>query len=706
MKLQSLCSILLLVSSAVAAGCAVTPAVNPGPDKEGEGGSGGNDGEPEKSCKETGACVPPTDAPEGILAVRDALESSCAACHSGRGGVARGDFGNIFDVPDMVRRGIVVPGDPEKSRLWIRIQNEEMPPAIATDPRDPLRQISPLDDRQKETIRAWIAAGAAPLRGDERASIANNTFLSALRADLRKVNPAERINTRYISLHTYYNNSDIPQAELDAAVNAVGKLLNHLSPFQRRVVPPQQVFSGTGEVVALRINLRDYDLDANDWARLENATEVIDREAFPCEVPLINADQFIALASTDQHQRTTGDVESLYSNIVLRRFLTQAGVLKEGQLVFEPAPSANGVRAVEFLTSNVTMLDIAGALGIDLVANLREPRKEVTVRACIQDSGVSAAIRCIQRDAVPDGDRGFWWSMDFLNQAGDDENANPFVFPIGPRNGDLVPELAAENQFTIAGGEALWNWPNFMVGYVLYNGQYQLLSSAPQDAVVHPQNVEESFAVENAISCFDCHSNHMLRMQDDMRPFLENNRQLSAAERGFVEELFPEQKFLDGRYQVDTDNYVNELTKVYLKQGESGELPDGIFKLMRSFERDLNMNYVAAELFSTPDEIAAQVIDNEKLQQVAPTLTDAERGFISRQNFVSSFKFLRANIGPNDSILNFCVQQDAEFAGEGDGDSSAGSAGSAGDDDDDDDGVSGAAGSGGEGGAAGAGVAP
>jgi hypothetical protein len=694
---------MLLVSSAVAAGCSNTPPVDVDPGRA--GGRGSKKGE-EGGCAETSACVPPTDTPESILAVRDALESACAPCHSGRGGIVRGGFGNIFDVPDMERRGIVMKGEPDKSRLWLRIQNGEMPPANATDPRDPQHRITSLDDRQKEAIRAWIAAGAAPLRSDDRAAIANSTFLSALRADLRRVNPAERIDTRYISLHTYYNDPDVPQAELDAAVNAVGKLLNHLSPFQGRVAPPQQVFGATGEVVALRINLRDYDLDADDWARLEAATEVIDRAAFPCEVPLINADQFIALASTDQHQRTTGEVESLYSNIVLRRFLTQAGVLDEGQLVFEPALSANGARAVEFLTSNVTMLDVAGALGINLVANLREPRKEVTVRACIERSGVSAAIRCIQRDAVPDGDRGFWWSMDFLNQAGDDENANPFVFPVGPRNGGLVPELAAENQFTIAGGEAFWNWPNFMVGYVLYNGEYKLLSAAPQDAVTHPANGEDARAVENAISCFDCHTNHVLKIADEMRPFLANNRQLSAAERGFVEELFPEQDFLDWRYQVDIDHFTNALTDVYLKQGETGELPDGIFKLMRSFERDLNMNNVAAELFSTPDEIAEQVVDSEKLQQVAPNLTDAKRGFISRQNFVQSFKLLRDNVGPNDSILNFCVQQDVEFAGEGDGGSSGGSAGSAGGADDDDDDASGAAGSGEENGAGGSGVVP
>src|SRR5687767_15103807 len=164
MNLRSLYSVILSLSAAVAVGCSSTPPVDPGGDEPGG-----------KKVKDKGGCPdctpPPPDAPESILAVRDALSTACAPCHSGRGGVARGDFGNIFDVPDMERRGLIVPGDPEKSRLWTRIDDDEMPPSGATDPSDPLRKIGALSDQQKETIRAWIANGAAPLRGDDRTPI-------------------------------------------------------------------------------------------------------------------------------------------------------------------------------------------------------------------------------------------------------------------------------------------------------------------------------------------------------------------------------------------------------------------------------------------------------------------------------------------------------------------------------------------------------
>jgi Planctomycete cytochrome C len=674
MKIRSLCYFALL-ASVVAGGCSKTPPIKKITVPSGDGGSTPPDG----GCPD--CTPPPSDSPESIVAVRSVLAESCAPCHSGRGGVARGEFGNIFDVPDMIRRGLIVPNKPEESRLWKRIDGGEMPPADARDPHSPARTIAQLDDKQKDLVRTWIANGAPPLRGDERAPIASSTYLNALRADLRTVNPAEVPNTRYIGLHTYYNNPAIPQGELDAAVNAVGKLLNHLAPFRNQVTAPQSVFSKEGEIVALRINLRDYDLDADDWARIENATEVIDRVAFPCDVPLINADQFLAIASTDQHRRTDGTVESIYSNIVTRKLLEKQGVLAPGQLVFEPQ------KGVAFLTSEVTMLDIAGALDVDLVRNLENPNNEVTVRACVQDSGVSDAIRCIQRDAVPDNGRGFWWSMDFVNKDGAIDLANPFLTPIGPRNGDLVPSLSGEKQFEIDGGEAFWNWPNLMVGYALYNDNFQLISSAPQAAVSHPDNVEEAGAVENAISCFDCHSSHIMPMKDQMRLFAADNRALSAAERGFIEELFPDQNLLDGIYQIDSASFNQALSQTYLRKGSSNATPDGIFTLMLAFQGDLTMETVSAELFSEPDNVAAQVKRSEFLQKLAPTLTNPDIGFISRQDFVAGFKEFRRNIGSDDTLLNFCVQAEDQEAGEdgaggaddqGEGDGSGGSVGDAG----------------------------
>ncbi len=654
MNTRSLSYLILTLAAAGAAGCSQTNPI----ERPGGGGAGVDDDDDDKCAG--GACipVPPPDTPESIVAVREALTTSCAPCHSGRAGIAREGFGTIFDVADMVNNGLLVPGDPDGSRLWQRIERDEMPGDQAVDPLDPTRRIDKVSDKNKAIIRAWIANGAPSLRAENRPPIASSTYLSALRDDLRDVNPAEVINTRYISLHTYYNSPDIPQGELDAAVNAVSKLLNHLSPRQRAVVPPQQVIEPGGNTIALRVNLKDYDLSAADWARIENAAEVIDRST-PCDVPMINADQFLAIASTDQHERTDGTLESVYSNIVVAKLLVDAGLLEEGVDVFEAVPGVGGGRGAAFLTSRFTMLDLATALKIDLPANIKNPNRDVTVRACTQKSGVSEAIRCIERDAIGDRDRGFWWSMDFLDKAGLDELADPFVTPIGPANGGLAASFEGEKQFTIAGGEAFWNWPNQMVGYALYNGGLNLLSVAPQDAVTHPANTENARAVENAVSCFDCHSSHILPMQDLMRPVAELNRELSATERGFIEELFPGQEFLDGRYKIDTDNFVDELRKVYVKQGASGQLPDSIFSLNKVYEYDLTMAGVAAALFSNPEEIAEQVRRNDNLQRLGPALALVENGFINRQNFVASFRELRENIGPNDELVQFCVQRRA-----------------------------------------------
>jgi hypothetical protein len=653
---------ILAAAAAVGAGCATPPVTRGAP---GGGGGGGGGKGTERCGKDDNACAdppPPADSPELVAETRSILVKACAPCHSGRGDITpRGGFGTIFEVEDMVRDGLVVPNDPDASRLYQKIDKDEMPEDGAFDPLKPQTKIEKLTADEKATIKAWIAAGAPTLRDEERAPIFSGELLQLLRADLNTVNPADVGNIRYISLHTYYNNKNVPRAELDAALNAVSKLLNHLTTEQRSTRPPQLVLKGQ-DPIAVRVRLGDYDLEPADWQRIEDATDLIDRRADPCDVGMVNADQFLAIASTDEHERLDGAVESVYSNIVTRKLLRGKNILQGDQLVFERALGNDGSRAVQFLVSQFTLLDIAAALGIDLKQSLDDPDRDRAIRACTRKSGVSQAIRCIQRDAVADARRGLWWSMDFINKEGADGLADPFITPIGPSiiTQDIA-QFNGEDQFKIAGGEAIWNWPNSMAGYALYNGELKLISAAPQDAVSHPKNEENAFAVENAVSCFDCHTSHMLNMRDDLKPILDaGGDAVNNVERGFVAGLFRGQEELDVQFKQDTDDFMAALNDVYVRKGESGKLPDAIFTLNLGYERDLTMDAVAAELFATPEDIAAQVRRNENLQRLAPALALSDNGFINRQNFIAAFKDLAANVGPNDDVSKFCVQRVAQ----------------------------------------------
>ncbi|HKX61514.1 MAG TPA: DUF1549 domain-containing protein, partial [Verrucomicrobiae bacterium] len=102
---------------------------------------------------------PPPDAPDFLGAVRPILSSHCFKCHGPDDNARKG--GLRLDVrPDALKGGksltpAVVPGQPQKSELIARIfttdEDDLMPPASVKHP---------LNDRQKEILRAWIASGA------------------------------------------------------------------------------------------------------------------------------------------------------------------------------------------------------------------------------------------------------------------------------------------------------------------------------------------------------------------------------------------------------------------------------------------------------------------------------------------------------------------------------------------------------------------
>jgi hypothetical protein len=110
--------------------------------------------------------------------VRAVFESKCASCHGPQLAKPRAGFGFVLDLKRLAEDAEkVVPSKPDDSGLWQQIQNDEMPP--------PNAPTGPLTAREKEVIRAWIAAGAPsgeaaagePARERPALPIAWRTFL-------------------------------------------------------------------------------------------------------------------------------------------------------------------------------------------------------------------------------------------------------------------------------------------------------------------------------------------------------------------------------------------------------------------------------------------------------------------------------------------------------------------------------------------------
>jgi uncharacterized membrane protein/mono/diheme cytochrome c family protein len=108
------------------------------------------------------ACtIRPGIAPAGDLAaeVRTVFAAKCTACHGPDLAKPKGRFGYVLDLARVAgNREMVVPGAPGESELWELVRRGEMPPEDSPT--------GPLTSDQKETVRAWIAAGASAPAGD------------------------------------------------------------------------------------------------------------------------------------------------------------------------------------------------------------------------------------------------------------------------------------------------------------------------------------------------------------------------------------------------------------------------------------------------------------------------------------------------------------------------------------------------------------
>jgi len=81
------------------------------------------------------------------------FSAKCAGCHGPNLASPKGRFGYVLDLARVAANPeMVVPSFPEESELWELVRRGEMPPEESPT--------GPLSGVEKETIHAWIAAGA------------------------------------------------------------------------------------------------------------------------------------------------------------------------------------------------------------------------------------------------------------------------------------------------------------------------------------------------------------------------------------------------------------------------------------------------------------------------------------------------------------------------------------------------------------------
>jgi mono/diheme cytochrome c family protein len=515
--------------------------------------------------------------------VRRVFEANCHRCH-GRDGAVEGGMNYVTDLAKLVARKKVVPGDPDGSRLFRRVDDGSMPPEGET-PRPSAEDVA--------VLRKWIAAGApsdAAGRRGQAPPLASADVLNLVLTDLEKFDRRARRFQRYFTF-AHLHNAGLGDDELQTYRNALAKLANSLS-WHPTIRVPEPIDPAK---TVLRIDLRWYLWDAATWNRVlaEYPYGVLDDTAAAravivgtaTKVPIVRGDWFVAAASR----------APLYYDL---------------------------------LQVPQNLAELERQLRVDAALNIQQDR---VVRVAFNGSGVARNNRVLERHPSVHG--AYWRTYDFDeppanltdratgNQLPDRRNV--FAFPLGP---GLV-----EQPFLHAGGEAIFELPNGLHGYVIVRADNTRLDKATTAIVSDPKRPDR--AVEAGVSCMSCHLTGINPKADQVRDHLEKNpKAFTRADAELIRGLYPPKDQSLKLMAEDAKRYAEAVAKTGAKVGRA----EAVSTITLRYEADLDLELAAAEVGLTPDEFRKRVGESETLTRHFGALR-APGGTVTRQVWVQAF---------------------------------------------------------------------
>jgi mono/diheme cytochrome c family protein len=415
--------------------------------------------------------------PEMPAAVYSLLQARCSMCHT-YGERDTAGWGSVLDVSRMVASDIVVPGNPEASRLFQRV-------AIRVDmPLNGTR----LSAEEVSLLKGWISGMGRPYKQPR----SNEQILDVIAQDNDRIffsdpDPArtEADQFRYISM-AHFADEGRTADEIKAGEAALQLVMNSLST-RPQIVKLQAVDQAR---TIFRFNITDLGWSARDWDNLVTF--------YPY---CIRSNQF-------NH------------SILYDRLRTEAPYVRADWIM---ATAMKSPLYEQLLRIPNNLNDLAQDLGVNIADNINhlgsvEP--EDVVRIGFRSSGVSAQNRILERHARGNN-AALWVSYDFASNDGRSDIRNN---PLGPDNLD---ERNFNRTFIQAGGEIIFTLDNGLQGYMLVDNQFNAITEAPKNIVRDPRR--PGGAVENGISCVNCHGlGGMLpaRVYDEISRYAETNANL------------------------------------------------------------------------------------------------------------------------------------------------------------------------------------
>jgi hypothetical protein len=488
--------------------------------------------------------------------VKAFLQAHCHRCH-GQDGAAEGGFNYILELNKLVARKKVEPGDADASPLFKRVATGKMPPpeVVKRPSKDEIAQ-----------LRRWIDAGApAGINPAAHGLIGEGEIYDLMLADLEGLERRARRFQRYMSLAPQYDAGAGPD-ELQTHRHALSKLINSLS-WHYRITPP---VPADRDGVLLRIDLRDFQWDANLWNRVlteypygllhDSATAKAVHIATGTRMPVVRGDWFLATASR----------VPLYHDL---------------------------------LQLPTTAAELERQLRVDVTVNIQQER---VARAGFNGSGISKQNRLLERHDALHG--AYWRSYDFdpipqnllERELQLPDRRNLFAYPLGPG--------FTENTFRHAGGELIFNLPNGLQAYMLVNADGLRIDKGPLQIVSDAKRPDR--AVETGLSCIGCHVQGINPKDDQIRDHVAKNPKLfSRTDADLVQALYVPVPKMRKLMEEDAERF----RKAVEKTGGRLTRTEPVITSVLRYEADVDLETAAAELSLSPKDLVERIGRSEVL---------------------------------------------------------------------------------------------
>jgi len=533
--------------------------------------------------------------------VKAILEQNCARCHAG---TKSGDMDYVLNLKELVKNDKIVPGIKEDSQLYVRMQQQSMPPAFERTQRPTFGQIDQvgqfIDELPKDLFDADASCKTLPfMELDDQ--------IALMAQDVQKLDSKDQPFTRYLTI-TYSSNAggcEGERKELERQRFALFKGINSVST-NNIVGRPQPIDEGN---TIYRIDIRDYNWDRqidllDDGIAGAPGTVLFD-DAWDAIVAGVGA--FAVPYTGDQADDLNADTGTEVPFLPVNAFLQAT---EFGDLYY----SLIGGRANLFdFERDVLKIDTKAEIADD---NL--------LRGGFSNSGVSKQERVLNRfDQGTASGYAYWISFDFDGGSGN-EAGNGLVLGLG---NESIYQNPIDFKFT--GGEAIFNLPNGFQGYYVANAAGKRLNTAPVGIVIDP--AQNNGLVTNGASCHSCHNAGMITFTDTVRQFvLENKTIFDNATYEAVMNQYPTQAEFQQAMDRDSELHVNAVVKSGIPKGT----PDAVSRTYLDFQLGNVTSKIAAGELQVPESVLLQTLGD-----LDPRLDNLRKpdGYVDRDIFTDTF---------------------------------------------------------------------